>query len=183
MLGRQGQFPNYDRRKWCSPEGSNLDVALFRRAREPSLLELRIGCGGWSCTTATEFMRLCGNCSSPQNLVGVHGIEPCRCRPSARSRALIRRTRSPEPTPENGAERENRTLVSALATPRTSHCASPAIWWTVWKSNPPRRSCKDHLRPSARPKFTKQSRTADPLARLSSRASTDMLCMGCSRSP
>jgi hypothetical protein len=34
-----------------------------------------------------------------RKMVGAVGIEPTRFRPSARSRALIRRTRSPEPTP------------------------------------------------------------------------------------
>src|SRR5216683_8419218 len=108
QLGRLEQSLNYKRRKWCRPEESNLDPACFKRVREPSLLDRRNGCGGRSRTDATKLMRLGGNRSSPQ-LVVVVGFEPTRCRPSARSRALIRRTRSPEPTTENGADRGTRT--------------------------------------------------------------------------
>src|SRR6266851_3131329 len=46
-----------------------------------------------------------------QRMVGADGYDPSRCSPSGRSRALIRRTRSPEPTPPGFGELERPAVI------------------------------------------------------------------------
>lgn len=59
--------------------------------------------------------------------VDVQGFDPCRCRSSTRSRALIRRTRPPGPTSETGAVAGSRTRCLALATRCATRRAPTAI--------------------------------------------------------
>jgi hypothetical protein len=99
-------------------------------------------------------------------MVGADGYDPSRCSLSGRSRALIRRTRSPEPTPRGvwrtGAASGNRNRVPRLADSCLTTRRWPQIgahnWWTARELNSAEtRSCKDRRHSSARrPKFSKR---------------------------
>ena len=67
--------------------------------------------------STSEVMSLASCCcSTPRHkMIVAVGIEPTRLRSSTRSRALIRRARSPEPATEIGAGNGNRTRVSSVA--------------------------------------------------------------------
>ena len=113
--------------RWCRPLGSNQDVPFFKRAREPPLLGRRTGSAGWIRTTGLLGMnqarttRLLYRAARSQPPVSNREGRAYEARPTcrvgwedwsatresnptvtgiSRSRALIRRTRSPELSPE-----------------------------------------------------------------------------------
>ena len=81
---------------------SNHHPAFFKRVREPSLLPRQNWLQDQELHLATPAYEAGSTLGLPalRNLVAAVGYDPTRSRQSARSRALIRRTRSPEPTPE-----------------------------------------------------------------------------------
>src|SRR4051794_33202133 len=105
-LEGRGTQPEYERRDWCRPSGSNGDEALFRRPRGPPLLDrrcwLRRPESNWP-TRAYET-RWVPDLPAFVMVVAV-GFEPTRPRLSARSPPLIRRRRAPAPATSSKLER------------------------------------------------------------------------------
>ena len=94
-----------------------------------------------------------------QRMVGADGYDPSRCSPSGRSRALIRRTRSPEPTPPGFGELERPAVIETAFRDWQTRVLPlddgrelvPRNWWTARELNSAEtRSCKDRRHPSAR---------------------------------
>jgi hypothetical protein len=131
--------------------GSNHHPAFFKRVHEPSLLSRQNWLRDRELHPAAPAYEADLTLGLPaQYLVGAHGYDPCRCRPSARSRALIRRTRAPAPTPK--LERQAR-IEPAYS--RWQRDALPLSYSRVLVDHegiePSRaRSCKDLRLPKAR---------------------------------
>jgi hypothetical protein len=153
-------------------------------AREDRLCySSEIGCGGRSRTDATAVMSRSGNRSSPhqqgsaspRRMVVAQGYDPCRRRPSARSRALIRRTRAPAPATVTGAAVGNRNRSSSLATKCSSLELRPRL---VDPSGvePAIPACRAGLQPAARAREMDQrkSRAAGRLDGSGAGASTNL---------
>ena len=116
---------------------SNHHPAFFKRVREPSLLPRQNWLRDQELHLATPAYEAGSTLGLPalRNLVAAVGYDPTRSRQSARSRALIRRTRSPEPTAEVERGTGNDPAISCLASKRSPTELPPANWWRRSESN------------------------------------------------
>lgn len=108
---------------------SNHHPAFFKRVREPSLLPRQNWLRDQELHLATPAYEAGSTLGLPalRNLVAAVGYDPTRSRQSARSRALIRRTRSPEPTAEVERGTGNDPATSCLASKRSPTELPPQI--------------------------------------------------------
>ena len=112
---------------------SNHHPAFFKRVREPSLLPRQNWLRDQELHLATPAYEAGSTLGLPalRNLVAAVGYDPTRSRQSARSRALIRRTRSPEPTAEVERGTGNDPATSCLASKRSPTELPPQLVETV----------------------------------------------------
>ena len=115
---------------------SNHHPAFFKRVREPSLLPRQNWLRDQELHLATPAYEAGSTLGLPalRNLAAAVGYDPTRSRQSARSRALIRRTRSPAPTAESERGTGNDPATSCLASKR-SPTELPPHWWRRSESN------------------------------------------------
>jgi hypothetical protein len=101
----------------CRALASNENLLLFRQACRPTRpARHNVGCGWRYCPAPSQGMNLSGSLGpSASEMVAAEGYDPSRSRQSARSRAIIWRTRTPVLTAENGAGGGGRTHIPSMA--------------------------------------------------------------------